>query len=499
MKANESKLAQLERCFKKRVQPDVKDETESSDSDSEGSFTPRRKKYPPDIKIMIAELAKANYSRLVSERFGIHVGLVRKWLTKYNKSGSQSFYPHGKITIKQEPTEEEYPILEATDSLYIHLGEEMPSQLPSSDFKVRGDGHVQTKSETGGTIVLWEYNSDNDANLRLLAAQDGRKSGYKKVAKLIGVERASVKRWMKMLNVMGKKAPIFNHDIIGSQGKSQYSADLRREVAELAQKQGITQVCQKYGIPGNTVRDWKSKYINLEKTSFFHDDPLYPDPILIQDKRVKKQVFEGTRENMKVEVPECKKEGGEDNNIYIHIEGVNQTQTHKTRVIPPPAFQQREVMELTTRHITLDRSNSKLPAVAGFEKVTLISPTLRLWAAKEGIKNGVIQTALLIGVNRSTVQRWVAAYKSMGEEAHIFKTTVKYYSGEENKGSRNGITKFTAEFKNKVCTRAMKESANKVAFQYGISPDTITKWKKKLNFPKVDYFYELPQQLTIAK
>ena len=82
---------------------------------------------------------------------------------------------------------------------------------------------------------------------------------------------------------------------------------------------------------------------------------------------------------------------------------------------------------ITASHIRVKARDSKLPKVAGWEKVNLISPTLRLWAAKEGAKNGCRLTAQEIGVNPSTIRAWVTAYQTMGEEAHIFKTNVNRY------------------------------------------------------------------------
>ena len=117
----------------------------------------------------------------------------------------------------------------------------------------------------------------------------------------------------------------------------------------------------------------------------------------------------------------------------------------------------------------------------GYEKVNLISPSLRLWAAKDSIKNGARQTAATIGVNHSTVRQWVSAYRAVGDKAHIFQTHDKPHCLSEN--SLAGFSRFTTEAKFEIIDRAMKENSTKVAYEYGIAPKTILKWKRKFNCP----------------
>ena len=113
----------------------------------------------------------------------------------------------------------------------------------------------------------------------------------------------------------------------------------------------------------------------------------------------------------------------------------------------------------------------------GWKNLNLVSPSFRLWSAKEGARKGVTLTANSIGVPDSTVRRWVSAYRAKGEEAHIFKANVKRY-----KGPRTLRNTFSYEFKQEMVSRAGNgESSSKVAYENGISPDTITKWKRTMS------------------
>ena len=145
---------------------------------------------------------------------------------------------------------------------------------------------------------------------------------------------------------------------------------------------------------------------------------------------------------------------------------------------------------LTVKHVRLNPSNPKLPNVEGWEKVNLISPSLRLWAAKEGIKNGCQKTAISVGVSNNTLQRWISAYKTMGDEAHIFKTNYKRYSGVFNGGRGKGVEIYSEHDKKEIIDKALKvNNRTRVAYRLGISPGTITQWMKKLNYPPKKYLY----------
>ena len=140
--------------------------------------------------------------------------------------------------------------------------------------------------------------------------------------------------------------------------------------------------------------------------------------------------------------------------------------------------------DVTKSHLRLSIDASKLPtSVLGWEKVNLISPSLRLWAAQEGINKGSRKTAELVGVSEESVHRWMAAYRTMGKEAHLFKTNVKRYCGAVNQGRGRGINIYSVEAKKEIIDKALIDGRTKVAYEHGISPNTITQWKNRLNYP----------------
>ena len=56
----------------------------------------------------------------------------------------------------------------------------------------------------------------------------------------------------------------------------------------------------------------------------------------------------------------------------------------------------------------------------GHKNTNFITPEFRLKAIKEALVHGVKSTAANIGVNEASMWRWMGAYKTQGEEAHIF-------------------------------------------------------------------------------
>ena len=96
------------------------------------------------------------------------------------------------------------------------------------------------------------------------------------------------------------------------------------------------------------------------------------------------------------------------------------------------------------------------------------------------------------------MRRWVSAYRIMGEEAHIFKVIQKRYSGADNRGGNKGVSKFSIKNKMDIIDRCGgSKGMCEVAYECGISPDTIGKWKRELNYPCVvrrEKEYKIPRR-----
>ena len=256
--------------------------------------------------------------------------------------------------------------------------------------------------------------------------------------------------------------------------REKYSPETKIIVARFAKNHIARLAADKYGIPVGTIRRWLSRFNRLGRAAFGDIESV--------------DIGSGDLSNkLKYEKLKSEKSNAPE---YIKSECVKyeKSKSYKSENMATSS----EISSVTKSHIRLNTNNSKLPKVEGWEKVNLISPSLRLWSAKEGMKNGCKKTAASIGVADSTLQRWMSAYRTKGEEAHIFKTNVKYYSGSDNKGRGSGVCIFSLQYKKDIIDRAVKENNSKVAFEVGISPDTITKWKKKLNYPIVKEEGEIP-------
>ena len=136
-----------------------------------------------------------------------------------------------------------------------------------------------------------------------------------------------------------------------------------------------------------------------------------------------------------------------------------------------------------TGEICVTANTFRLPSgLKAHEKINFIFPALRLNCVKDALRYGNQQAAKAIGVNCSTIRRWVAAYKIMGEEAHIFKVVQKRYKGAENRGGTHGVSKFSLQDKMDIIDRCGDSNGVNVAFQLGMCPDTIGRWRKQLNY-----------------
>ena len=267
--------------------------------------------------------------------------------------------------------------------------------------------------------------------------------------------------------------------------REKYSPETKIIVAKYAKNHISKLAADRYSIPVGTIRRWLSLYNRLGNSAFYEQKEVLPD------------LYNGVKQ----EYDECSmtprsipKLDGETSSSYrAEAEEIHKRREQERKLDEgfetDDFFQTDDIsnsaQNITKTHIRLNTADSKLPDVEGWEKVNLISPSLRLWAAQEGIKAGKRETAAKVGVNISTLNRWMFAYKTMGEEAHLFKQNRRYYSGAENGGQRKGVCIYSTEFKKQIIDRALKESGYKVAYEIGISPDTITKWKKKLSYPRV--------------
>ena len=267
-----------------------------------------------------------------------------------------------------------------------------------------------------------------------------------------------------------------------------YSPETKIEAVKFAKNNLPKDAAFKYKIPLRTIRRWIQEYKIGGKTAFYefaNDVPLKINKQIVDDGNIYEEGI--TTGNASIgNIREIKDESvlnsGHKNNISRNIED------RETEEAP---------ISLTDKHLRLNPTHNKLPEVEGWEKVSLISPSLRLWAAQESLKQGCQKIAISIGVSDVTVQRWVAAYKTLGEEAHIFKINVKRYSGSVNNGRGRGVELFNDKDKKEIIDRVLREGRTKVALLLGISPNTITHWRKKLNYPPKEVEYEVEEGVPV--
>ena len=244
---------------------------------------------------------------------------------------------------------------------------------------------------------------------------------------------------------------------------NKYSKETKYKIATYAKQFTVRIAADKYNIPKTTVQSWIEPFNKYGAAAFFKKGEKIPEV---------KDGEEPVIEEVYPEIPNIQKKGGKEKIIYEEDEESYEDPLNSAN-------------NLTRSHIRIDMNKSKLPDVEGWKKIHLIAPSLRLWAAKEGLKENIEKKALSeqIGVNISSLNKWIYAYKVMGAEAHIFKTNRKLYSGIDN-GGRYGVTKFSLQFKKEAIDRSLTEGTFKVGFELGISPDTIRKWKKILSYPR---------------
>ena len=112
-----------------------------------------------------------------------------------------------------------------------------------------------------------------------------------------------------------------------------------------------------------------------------------------------------------------------------------------------------------------------------------ISPYRRLWIAREAIEKGCKVTASAMGLSRSAISRWVCAYRIKGSQAHIFKINCNRWREDHEVKNDKGrwACKFSIQEKQRIIEEVERGKSNvQVAFECGLSPDTIGKWRKEL-------------------
>ena len=302
-----------------------------------------------------------------------------------------------------------------------------------------------------------------------------------------------------------------NQEINGKRNKigikierDRYSPETKIIVSKYAQDNISKLAAERYSIPVSTIRRWLAHYNRLGASAFYEDKEFLPDlyygiqPELAEkldnidnmDNRGNTRNIEnigniggniGNIENSEnisevdnINIEDLNTENNVENNKYSKYNKYNKYTNNRIYTNNPPRTQTQPPNpppEPIIPHSTTT-----------WEKINLISPSLRLWAAKRALTTGRRETANTVGVNISTLNRWVFAYKTMGSRAHLFLCNRKRYSGADNQGDRKGVCVYSTMFKKDIIDKAMRETTFKVAYEAGISPDTITKWKKKLNY-----------------
>ena len=238
----------------------------SSDSDSP---IEKRNRYTPVFKMKLARLAKYNVARDVGDTYRIPFLNVRKWCTQYKKYGPGSFFPDGKVPyVKRELiTPRESPTgspnsknLEAE----AEKAEEMKELVPK---------RILTQEEIqDNTITIYDYDTQEytGARLRLLAAKDALDCGSTaKVGKAIGVHKATVRRWLKVLREQGEGAELFTIESMHSKPHVHYSQEMKIEAAIMALNESCKVVGKRFGVPHSTVSTWKLLYTREGSKGFY--------------------------------------------------------------------------------------------------------------------------------------------------------------------------------------------------------------------------------------
>ena len=256
-----------------------------------------------------------------------------------------------------------------------------------------------------------------------------------------------------------------------------YSPETKVIVSKFAQNHVTRLAADRYSIPIGTIRRWLAMY-NRRGNAAFQEEGMLPSENNVPKLTTDTLISEKKEENS---VNSCNGEGNEGKDETE--KSIKEEITSKeSDILPMPNEDDISKGSVTKCSIGSSPNDSKLPNIESWQKINLVSPSLRLWAAKEAIEKGCKYTAAQVGVKRDTVKNWVIAYRTMGTEAHIFKTNVKHYSGSDNAGRGHGVCIYSNEFKKAIIDKSLVEGRVKVAYENGISPDTISTWKTKLNY-----------------
>ena len=118
-----------------------------------------------------------------------------------------------------------------------------------------------------------------------------------------------------------------------------------------------------------------------------------------------------------------------------------------------------------------------------------ISPAFRLSKAIEATKYGTREISDKIGVSQSTVRRWMTAYRTVGEYAHIFQeqpknggsaNTTMNNKNSMNTSRKNYFYKYSEEEKQEILDQVEVFGKNmlQVAFECGLGSNTIAQWRR---------------------
>ena len=98
-------------------------------------------------------------------------------------------------------------------------------------------------------------------------------------------------------------------------------------------------------------------------------------------------------------------------------------------------------------------------------KQSEISPSFRLFAARQATKVGVERTASTLQISACDLRKWVEAYRVVGADAYIFNNWL-------NKKFNNQLDK------KKVALETLKESSLLVRHKYGVELSTLKRWRE---------------------
>ena len=285
-----------------------------------------------------------------------------------------------------------------------------------------------------------------------------------------------------------------------------YTKQEKIEVVKTAKDQQYKRASEQHGVPIGTVNRWLADYNKCGEAAFdpppvsklrlpsnwspamvIPDLHRYSNGIIltggttgIPDPEDYKYKVEGDAIKEVKEEDSQNKDTDQDNKD--NMDNKENTSTSPTKKRAPP--KKKAVPPL-------GEGCCKLPTgIEGYKKLNFISPQFRLYAVKQGNAHGAKKAADAVGINESTMRRWMRAYKACGEDSHIFHVHVKRYVGGDNQG--HGVVAYDMQQKDEIMDKAAKGDLVEVAYTLGLCPDTIAKWRKKYRPETVPYLKRAP-------